>query len=64
MLRQLIDNGGSIHDFDWYLEFYRQYGGAPHAGCGIGLNRVTQFVLGTNDIRASTVFPQNKQTIM
>jgi asparaginyl-tRNA synthetase len=64
MLRQLIDNGGSIHDFDWYLEFYRQYGGTPHAGCGIGLNRVTQYVLGTSDIRASTVFPQNKQTIM
>ena len=64
MLRQLIENGGSIHDFDWYLEFYRQYGGTPHAGCGIGLNRVTQYVLGTGDIRASTVFPQNKQTLM
>jgi asparaginyl-tRNA synthetase len=64
MLRQLIDNGGSIHDFDWYLEFYRQYGGTPHAGCGIGSNRVTQYVLGTSDIRASTVFPQNKQTLM
>jgi asparaginyl-tRNA synthetase len=64
MLKQLIDRGGSIHDFDWYLEFYRQYGGTPHAGCGIGLNRVTQYVLGTDDIRASTVFPQNKQTIM
>ncbi len=64
MLRQLIENGGSIHDFDWYLEFYRLHGGTPHAGCGIGLNRVTQYVLGSNDIRASTVFPQNKQTLI
>jgi len=64
MLRQLIQRGGSIHDFDWYLEFYRRYGGTPHSGCGIGLNRVTQYVLGSNDIRASTVFPMNKQTIM
>jgi len=64
MLRQLVERGGSIHDFDWYLEFYRLYGGTPHAGCGIGLNRVTQYVLGSNDIRASTVFPQNKQTLM
>jgi len=64
MLRQLIERGGSIHDFDWYLDFYRLYGGTPHSGCGIGLNRVTQYVLGSNDIRASTVFPQNKQTIM
>jgi len=64
MLRQLVERGGSIHDFDWYLEFYRQYGGTPHAGCGIGLNRVTQYVLGSSDIRASTVFPTNKQTLM
>jgi len=64
MLRQLIEKGGSIHDFDWYLEFYRKCGGTPHAGCGIGLNRVTQYVLGSNDIRGSTVFPQNKQTLM
>jgi asparaginyl-tRNA synthetase len=64
MLRQLRERGGSIHDFDWYLEFYRQHGGKPHSGCGIGLNRVTQSVLGNNDIRTSTVFPMNKQTLM
>jgi len=64
MLRQLIEKGGSLHDFDWYLEFYRQYGGTMHSGCGIGLNRVTQYVLGSSDIRASTVFPMNKQTLM
>jgi asparaginyl-tRNA synthetase len=64
MLKQLIENGGSIHDFDWYLEFYKLDGGTPHAGCGIGLNRVTQYVLGSNDIRASTMFPMNKETIM
>ncbi len=64
MLRQLIEKGGTIHDFDWYLEFYRNYGGTPHAGCGIGLNRVTQYVLGSSDIRASTAFPMNKQTLM
>ncbi len=63
MLKQLIEKGGSINDFDWYLDFYRLHGGTPHAGCGIGLNRVTQYVLGTNDIRASTVFPMNKETM-
>jgi len=64
MLRQLIERGGSIHDFDWYLDFYRLHGGTPHSGCGIGLNRVTQYVLGSNDIRASTVFPMNRETLM
>jgi aspartyl/asparaginyl-tRNA synthetase len=60
----LEERGGDIRDFDWYLEFYRQNGGTPHAGCGIGLNRVTQYVLGSSDIRTSTVFPMNKQTLM
>ncbi len=64
MLKQLIERGGSIRDFDWYLEFYRLHEGTPHAGCGIGLNRVTQYVLASSDIRASTVFPMNKETLM
>jgi len=64
MLKQLIERGGSLQDFDWYLDFYRLHGGTPHSGCGIGVNRVTQYVLGSSDIRASTVFPMNKQTLM
>jgi len=63
MLRQLIEKGGTIHDFDWYLDFYQLHEGTPHSGCGIGLNRVTQYVLGSTDIRASTVFPMNKETM-
>jgi asparaginyl-tRNA synthetase len=64
MLKQLIQRGGSIKDFEWYLEFYRRFGGKPHAGCGIGLNRVTQYVLGSGDIRTTTVFPLNKESIL
>ena len=64
MLDQLKKRGGSIKDFDWYLEFYKKYAKTPHAGFGMGLNRVTQFVLGTDDIRASTVFPLNRVSLM
>jgi asparaginyl-tRNA synthetase len=63
MLRQLVEKGGSIEDFKWYLEFYKTHG-SLHSGCGIGLNRVTQFVLGTDDIRATTAFPLNKESIL
>jgi len=64
MLQQLIERGGGIRDFDWYLGFYKRHSGTPHAGCGIGLNRVTQYVLGSSDIRTSTVFPMNRETLM
>jgi asparaginyl-tRNA synthetase len=63
MFKQLVEKGGSIEDFQWYLEFYKEHG-SPHSGCGIGLNRVTQFILGTDDIRATTSFPLNKESIM
>jgi asparaginyl-tRNA synthetase len=63
MFKQLVDKGGSLEDFRWYLEFYKEHG-ILHSGCGIGLNRVTQFVLGINDIRATTAFPLNKESIL
>jgi asparaginyl-tRNA synthetase len=63
MLRQLLARGGSIKDFEWYIDVYKKYPGAPHAGCGIGLNRVTQFVLGVEDIRMCTAYPLNRETL-
>jgi len=64
MMQQLKKLGGSIVDFSWYLDYVKNNGINLHSGCGIGLNRVTQFVLGVDDIRKSTVFPLNSETIM
>lgn len=64
MLRMLEERGGSIEDFSWYLDTLRDGRMVPHAGCGIGLNRVTQFVLASEDIRMSTTFPQNRESLM
>lgn len=63
MLAMLEKRGGSIRDFAWYLDHVKG-GIEPHAGCGIGLNRVTQFVLGTDDIRATTAYPMNRVSLM
>jgi len=63
MVKMLVERGGSPEDFDWYLDFYRKYG-EPHSGCGIGVNRVTQFVLASDDIRASTVYPMNRESLL
>jgi asparaginyl-tRNA synthetase len=64
MLKQLEQRGGSIEDFKWYLDLLKQGNQVPHAGCGIGLNRVTQFVIGASDCRMTTVFPQNRESLM
>jgi len=64
MLKMLVERGGSIKDFEWYLDFHKNNSIDLHSGCGIGFNRVTQSVLKLDDIRASTVFPLNKEMIM
>ncbi len=63
MLRQLEEKGGSIEDFRWYLNEVKERG-VPHAGCGVGVNRVTQSILGVKDIRKTTPYAQNKETLL
>jgi len=64
MLKQLEARGGSINDFEWYLNLIKRKENIPHSGCGIGLNRVTQFVINSKDIRETTIFPMNKETLI
>jgi len=63
MLELLKQRGGRIEDFEWFLDFYNNHKVNLHSGCGIGFNRVTQSLLRTDDIRACTVFPLNRETI-
>ncbi|MBR9919762.1 MAG: asparagine--tRNA ligase [Bacteroidetes bacterium] len=41
----------------WYLEL-RKYGGAPHAGFGLGFERMVQFITGMGNIRDVIPFPR------
>jgi len=50
--------GGTLKEFKWYLDAVKARP-VPHAGCGIGLTRITQCVLGRTDIRKSTAYPMN-----
>ncbi|MCW1306037.1 MAG: hypothetical protein OH335_04660, partial [Candidatus Parvarchaeota archaeon] len=63
MLKQLEEKGKGIEDFEWYLDKLRKEGNVPHAGCGIGFNRVTQFVILSDDIRECTLFPLNREML-
>lgn len=49
--------GGTYDDFKWYTEgMILSKKTLPHAGYGIGNERIMQFVLGSPDIRTSSVF--------
>jgi asparaginyl-tRNA synthetase len=44
-------------DYDWYIDL-RKYGTVPHAGFGLGFDRIVQFITGMNNIRDVIPFPR------
>jgi asparaginyl-tRNA synthetase len=58
VLEQRIKNQGmNPEDLWWYLDL-RRYGTAPHAGFGLGFERVVQFMTGMGNIRDVIPFPR------
>ncbi|MBU2634464.1 MAG: hypothetical protein KJ674_04435 [Nanoarchaeota archaeon] len=52
----------AVSRFKWYLDVVKEHP-IEHAGCGIGLTRVTQSLLQSTDIRDSTAYPLNRETL-
>lgn len=44
-------------NYSWYLDL-RRYGSVPHAGFGLGFERLVQFVTGIENIRDAIAFPR------
>ncbi len=49
--------GMDIEDYWWYVEL-REYGTVPHAGYGLGFERMVQFATGVENIRDAIAFPR------
>ena len=45
------------HELYWYLDL-RKFGGAPHAGFGLGFERMILFITGMTNIRDVIAFPR------
>lgn len=63
MFKRLEKMGGSLADFAWYMAQLEK-GSVPHAGCGFGISRITQWILGTRDIKEAVTFASNKNNII
>lgn len=54
---KLIDAGLPQENYWWYMEL-RKYGSVPHAGYGVGFERLVQYVTGMDNIRDCIPFPR------
>jgi len=55
--KKIEDNNLNEEDYWWYLEL-RKYGSVPHAGYGVGFERLIQFATGMENIRDVIPFPR------
>ena len=57
LLRRVEETGMNIEPIWWYLET-RKFGTAPHAGFGLGFERLMLFITGMTNIRDVIPFPR------
>jgi len=60
--KRIIDSGLEPRDYWWYLEL-RKFGTVPHAGFGLGFERLIQFVTGMQNIRDVIPFPRAPKSL-
>ncbi len=57
LTERLEASGGSVAEYDWYLDL-RRHGSVPHAGFGLGVERMLRWILRREHIRETTPFPR------
>jgi len=76
---EIVSGSQRVHDVDLLIERAKfknikietiqpyidafKYGAYPHAGCGIGLERVTMLFLGLHNIRKTSMFPRDPKRL-
>jgi asparaginyl-tRNA synthetase len=57
LTKTLESKGEKIEDYGYYLDT-RKYGSIPHAGFGMGTERVIKWICGVEDIKDAIAFPR------
>lgn len=58
----IADQGLEPEEFDYYLDAFR-YGMPPHAGWGVGLERLLTTMLDLSNVREAVLFPRDRQRL-
>ncbi len=57
LLERIKEHDLPIEDFEWYLDL-RRYGSVPHAGFGLGFERIIMWLTNVSHIRETIPFPR------
>jgi asparaginyl-tRNA synthetase len=57
LLQRIKDHNLPQEAFDWYLDL-RRYGSVPHAGFGMGVERVVSWICGLEHVRETIPYPR------
>jgi asparaginyl-tRNA synthetase len=57
LVQRLEASGEKIEDYQWYLDL-RKYGSVPHAGFGLGVERLLRWICKLESIRDTIPFPR------
>ena len=61
--RDLVEQAGlNPKDFKSYIDSFR-FGAPPHAGWGVGVERLTMVLLGLPNIREAVLFPRDRDRL-
>ncbi len=59
--KRIAEMGLQKEDYWWYLDL-RKYGGVPHAGFGVGFERLIMYMTGMANIRDAIPFPRTPKS--
>lgn len=62
LVQKIKDMGMNVEDYGWYLDS-RKYGSVPHAGFGLGFDRMLMLITGITNIRDVIPFPRTPNSI-
>lgn len=62
LTKRALAHGCELDKIKGYIDAFR-YGAPPHAGGGIGLERVTMLYLGLDNIRKTSLFPRDPKRV-
>jgi len=59
--QRIVEMGLKTEDYEWYLNL-RKFGGAPHAGFGLGFERAVMYLTGMENIRDVIPYPRTPKS--